>query len=74
MTQEMLDKIASEYEGLSRKIDSLSKTRDEREARQMQRANAEMIGMKKALLCMGYDIGKTRSGKYAIQRITKIRR
>lgn len=74
MTEKDMNRIISEYSFLSTKVDALSKVRGEKTAQQMDRASAEMDGMKRTLLCMGLDIGKTRNGEYSIKKLTKIRK
>lgn len=69
-----MNRIIKEYDGLSKKVDNLSKSRNADGAEQMLKASSEMDGMKKALLCMGYDIGKEKSGKYSIRRLMVMRK
>lgn len=74
MDEKDMTRIINEYAGLSTKVDALSKTRSDEGAKQMDRASAEMDGIKKALLCMGYDIGRGRTGDYAIRKLSNRRK
>ena len=69
-----MTKILKEYEGLSKKVGNLSTLRSDETAEQMHRAEAQMVGMKKALLCLGYDIGRARDGNFAIRRLPVYKR